>query len=137
MERLCEQGHPHEVCGLMLGVADGPGPTQRRRVVRLVTARNLNAERPHDRYVLDPADFLRADDLAREAGLDVVGVYHSHPDHPSAPSATDLSHAQPGWSYPIAEVVAGRPPRVASLRSWVLAGQPGRHEFVAEEIDAG
>jgi len=94
-------------------------------VVRVAQARNLNSDRAHDRYELDPQDFMRADQEAREAGLEIVGIWHSHPDHPAEPSETDRVTAWEGWSYLIATVTADGVPAV---RSWRLAG-----ELFAEE----
>ena len=124
----CEAGYPHEACGLLLGAAEG----DRRTVTSVHIARNLNTERAHDRYDLDPADFVAGDAAARDQGMDVVGIFHSHPDHPSAPSATDLAHAQPGWSYVIVEVAGGK---VASLRSWLLRDPEGGRRFEQEPVE--
>lgn len=116
-------GYPHETCGLLVGRSDG-GTT---RVEDLVQARNLNTERAHDRYELDPADLLATDRAARERGLEIVGVWHSHPDHPAVPSATDRDAAWPDWSYLIATVTREG---MRELRSWRLDGDG----FVEEEI---
>lgn len=89
---------------------------------------NLNHERPHDRYDLDPAGFLAADREARSAGLEIVGIWHSHPDHPARPSATDLAGAWEGWSYVIVAVTADG---AGELRSWRL--EDGR--FAEEPLD--
>jgi len=105
LRSCCEETYPREACGLMLGQEiprEGKGP--KRMVVQLHPARNLNAERPERRYDLDPRDFIAADARARAEGLDILGVYHSHPDHPPSPSQTDLAGAQPGWSYIILAV---------------------------------
>ncbi len=105
--------YPHEACGLLVGrEQDGL-----IRVERAVQARNLDLERARDRYELDPGDFVVADARAREQGLDVVGIWHSHPDHPAEPSPTDLAGAFEGWSYLILSVGAGG---VEGLRSWRL-----------------
>lgn len=115
--------YPHEACGLLLGsLADGCCAVATAR-----PARNLNAERSHDRYELDPADYLAAERDAKAAGLVLVGVWHTHPDHPARPSATDREFAWPGWSYLILSV--GRE-GVREMRSWRLAGK----EFEEEEI---
>jgi proteasome lid subunit RPN8/RPN11 len=124
IERWAAGGYPLETCGLLLGSRrDGDA-----RVVEVASARNVNQMRARDRYELDPLDFLAADRAARNAGLDLVGVWHSHPDHPAEPSETDRIQAWEGWSYLIASVnVRG----VQGLRSWRLAG--GR--FVEEVIE--
>ena len=116
-------GYPHETCGLLVGSSrDG-----RTETARATQARNLNTERARDRYELDPKDYLAADLGAREDGLEIVGVWHSHPDHPAQPSETDRAAAWEGFSYLIAEVTLQG---VATMRSWRLQGQT----FVEEPI---
>jgi proteasome lid subunit RPN8/RPN11 len=121
-----EAGYPEEACGLLLGRSAG-GLSEAVAVRRAV---NLNRARARDRYELDPRDLLAAEREARERGLDVVGVWHSHPDHPAEPSATDLSAAWEGWSYVIVPVLAGV---AGDPRSWRLAGD----RFVEEPVDRG
>ncbi|MEW6742190.1 MAG: M67 family metallopeptidase [Planctomycetota bacterium] len=124
LEAEVRRGYPREVCGLLLGRAEG----RTHRVVRLTQARNLDAANARVRYRLAPEDFLRADAEARALRLDVVGIWHSHPDHPAQPSQLDLDSAWDGYSYLIASVgEAG----VEELRSWCLQG----HRFVEEKID--
>jgi proteasome lid subunit RPN8/RPN11 len=120
---VVRQGYPEETCGLLLGRRSGA----ERVVVQVRQARNLNRERAQDRYELDPEDYLAADRDARAEGLDVVGIWHSHPDHPAKPSATDLASAWPGWSYLI--VAIGRA-GVRDIRCWGLNGD----DFQEEEI---
>jgi len=110
---LASAGYPNETCGLLVGRNAG-GAT---RVEELVQARNLNTERARDRYELAPEDLLATDRAARERGLEIVGIWHSHPDHPAVPSATDHQAAWSGWSYLIASV--GRD-GLRELRSWRL-----------------
>lgn len=106
-----ENGYPQESCGLMLGARDAAGV----RVEQVIEAQNVNTERPHDRYEVAPEAFLAADELAEELGLEVVGVWHTHPDQPARPSETDRAGAWAGWSYVIMSVVESR---VLDLRSW-------------------
>jgi proteasome lid subunit RPN8/RPN11 len=108
-----EKGYPQETCGVLIG-RSREGVTE---VVQVFPAHNLNQERARDRYLLDPQDYLKADESARERGLSIVGVWHSHPDHPARPSATDRAHAWEGWSYVIASV---GPEGLTELRSWRL-----------------
>ncbi|WP_331649618.1 M67 family metallopeptidase [Piscinibacter sp.] len=123
LTRWAQAGYPRECCGLLLGrVNDGVV-----HVDDVLQARNANAERAGDRYELDAQDFLRADAQARARQLDVVGVWHTHPDHPARPSATDRAHAWDGWSYLILAVGAQG---VDALRSWRLDGE----EFVEEAV---
>lgn len=125
MRADAEAAYPEEACGLILG-ADGKATEARR-------AGNLNTERARDRYLMDPVDQMRIEKEAAARGLKVLGVWHSHPDHPSAPSETDRAQAEQiwgmaeSWSYIILEVAKGK---VATLRSWVL--KDGR--FAEEKI---
>jgi proteasome lid subunit RPN8/RPN11 len=105
-------GYPLETCGLLIG-RRGEGCTAVSEATR---ARNVRAERAHDRYELAPEDLLHADSAARAAGLEIVGVWHSHPDHPAFPSETDRSEAWEGWSYVIVSVYAGEPRELRSFR---------------------
>jgi proteasome lid subunit RPN8/RPN11 len=126
LERWIATGYPHETCGLMIGTQDGDAV----KVRRVVQAANLNEERAHDRYELDPQAMMTADAAARAEGLDVVGVWHSHPDHPARPSETDRSKAWEGWSYVIVSVTEAG---VADLRSWRLYGDTFAEESVTSE----
>jgi proteasome lid subunit RPN8/RPN11 len=120
---IAVEGYPHEVCGLLVGRED----ESCTRVLRFVRAKNLAVERSHDRYDLDPHDFLAADREARRDGLDVVGVWHTHPDHPARPSRTDLDVAWPDFSYLILAIEAGK---LVDTRSWRL----GESAFVEQPI---
>jgi proteasome lid subunit RPN8/RPN11 len=126
LEAWARRGYPREVCGLLVGHGGCEGC---REVVAVRRARNLNTERAHDRFELDPQDFLATDRAARAAGLEIVGVWHTHPDHPARPSETDREAAWPEWSYLILAV--GGCGAVA-LRSWRLAGE----QFEEEEIES-
>ncbi len=121
--RWSSEGYPHEVCGCLIGTQEGGAV----RVGRVVRGKNLQRERPQDRYELDPLALLSAEDQARQAGLEVVGVWHSHPDHPASPSETDRRGAWEGWSYLIVSISADG---VWDLRSWRLVD----NQFFEEEI---
>jgi len=114
-------GYPDECCGLLIGRATGSG----REVRVAFPATNRNRHRSRDRYEMDPADFRRADETARRSGADIVGIYHSHPDHPSRPSAFDQERAWEGYSYLILTVTQRG---VEGYRSWELAGGRFREE---------
>lgn len=125
-EHLC-RAYPEEGCGVLLGrERDGV-----REVERIVELENRREDSRHNRYVIPPEQFLRAEKEARAAGLDVVGFYHSHPDHPARPSAFDLEHAWPWYSYVIVSVEGGR---VADMRSWRL--RDDRSAFEPEPVAA-
>ncbi len=124
LEAMTHAGYPYETCGLLIGhQADGIV-----EVIDLVQARNLNGERAGDRYELDPKDFLAADQAARDKGLEIVGIWHSHPDHPAEPSTTDLASAWEGWSYLIASISHKG---TQDLRCWRLYGG----KFLEESIE--
>ncbi len=118
-----EAGYPREACGLLVGRQE-PG---RVWIERVVSAPNLNTERARDRYELDPGTLMRTDAAARDEGLEIVGIWHSHPDHPAMPSETDRVQAWEGWSYVI---VAVRDGRTEALRCWRLASDAFREEKV-------
>lgn len=116
-------GYPEETCGLLVGY-------QSKRLVQvwdLVQARNLNRERARDRYELDPRDFVATDAMARRQAMEIVGIWHSHPDHPARPSETDQAAAWAGWSYVIASVSREG---MEDLRSWRLSDEGFTEEVI-------
>jgi len=123
LEQWARLRYPLEACGLLLGRR----VERRTEVMEVCEGRNLDATRARDRYELDPADQVAAEDAARARGLDVVGVWHSHPDHPARPSSTDRMHAWSGWSYVIVAVDVHA---AYELRAWRLE----RQRFVEEEV---
>ncbi len=99
-----EQHYPRECCGILLGLSQG----DRRQVVTILAGTNIwkpasEAEafshNQRDRFLLDPRDLLRAQRQARATSLSVLGIYHSHPDHPAVPSECDRRQAWPDYSY--------------------------------------
>lgn len=95
MRELAATAYPNEGCGALIGRrVDGAA-----RIYAVTSARNLNEERARDRYLMDPADIVSADRSARERGLDVLGFWHSHPDHPARPSQFDTDHAWVDYVY--------------------------------------
>ncbi|MGD0140666.1 MAG: M67 family metallopeptidase [Tepidisphaeraceae bacterium] len=110
--------YPKECCGAMLGrdLADASGV--RRVVARLAPLSNsFAADEQYHRFSLDPRELMRLEKVAAEAGLAVLGFYHSHPNHPARPSETDRQHAWPFYSYVIV-AIANRQP--VDLTSWQL-----------------
>jgi proteasome lid subunit RPN8/RPN11 len=128
MARDAESGYPHEVCGVMIGQKDTV--THFRKCANLVADEsvetafketgNIDSKRLKDRYELDPRSYIEADSWARENGLEILGIYHSHPDHPSVPSETDRQVASPGWAYIIFSVSRGK---LADARIWYIDEQ--------------
>ena len=119
-----KESYPHECCGVLLGRSGNL-----KGVMRVRRASNTNEERAEDRYNIDPAELNRIDKEAREAGLDVLGFYHSHPDHPVNPSGFDRDRAFAFYSYIIVSVLEGA---VDAIKSWSFEeeGEP----FSEEEI---
>jgi proteasome lid subunit RPN8/RPN11 len=101
--------YPHECCGALLG-ADGI-------VSATVALPNTTEEGPRRRFLVRPGDYQEAEQAATGAGCELLGFYHSHPDHPARPSQYDLDHAWPSFSYVIVSIMAGEP---GDLRSWTL-----------------
>ena len=91
---------PHECCGALLG-RDG-------LVHEAFALPNTTEEGPRRRFLVRPEDYRVAETRARTTELDLLGFYHSHPDHPAKPSQFDLDHAWPSFSYVIVSVMAGR-----------------------------
>jgi proteasome lid subunit RPN8/RPN11 len=120
IRRHGEAAYPAECCGALIGRVEG----EAREVVRLEPAVNRRTDDPH-RYLIAPDDLRRLELEVRAAGMEIVGYYHSHPDHPAAPSRFDAEHAWPWYSYLIVRVDRGRG---AEMASWVLDdAQPVMH----------
>ncbi|MDH3583045.1 MAG: M67 family metallopeptidase [Phycisphaerae bacterium] len=117
---------PHECCGFLLG-RDEAG---RRRIDRVLSATNdRGEEEQHNRFTITPEAFMKADRAAREADLEILGFYHSHPDAPARPSEYDREHAWPVYSYVIVSV---RDKVDQELTSWILADD--RSTFHAQPV---
>ncbi len=125
IRRHGEADYPAEACGLIGGAMDG----DRKVVLQLVPLTNQRTDSARNRYLIDPDSFRRAQQRLDRDGIEVLGVYHSHPDHPPAPSAFDREHAWPWLSYVIVGVQAGR---AHEMKSWVLADD--RKAFAEESI---
>jgi proteasome lid subunit RPN8/RPN11 len=113
LRRVAETGYPLEVCGLLVGTIDNGG----WNIQQLRPVANLNTERAADRFQLDPAAYQSVDRELRSTNLEIVGVYHSHPDCPAKPSPTDLVSAWEGFAYPIVSIYDGK---AAEIRCWSL-----------------
>lgn len=121
-------GYPYEVCGLLLGKRESGDAI----VLEVRPAGNLDTQRAKDRYQLDPRDELQAQKDCRAQGWDILGYYHSHPDHPSRPSATDSELSWEGLIYMIASVSQTG---VASVQAWLRP--VGSDKFEEVQIQAG
>jgi len=120
-----EETYPYECCGLLLG-KEQAGVKVLQAVRRVENSRE---DSRHNRYLIPPQEIVRGERYARENGMDVIGFYHSHPDHPARPSGYDLDHAWPWYSYIIVSIEQGK---AADLNSWLM--QEDRTGFDQEEI---
>jgi len=114
--------YPNECCGALIG-RDGT-------VLEALALPNTTEEGPRRRFLVRPGDYRAAEARAAETQQQLLGFYHSHPDHPARPSQYDLDHAWPFFSYVIVSVVNGEP---ADLTSWQL--REDRSQFDEEAID--
>ncbi|MCX7759601.1 MAG: M67 family metallopeptidase [Hydrogenothermaceae bacterium] len=120
-----EEGYPFEICGFMIGKMDYNNGV--REVVEVIQVENQNKERANDRFDISPKDYVKVESYADSKGLQIVGIYHSHPDHPDRPSQTDLMYALEDMSYIILSVKNGK---AESFRSWYLKDK----KFEEEEV---
>ena len=124
---------PHECCGALLGRdSDGEQSGAAREVLGLFPLVNRRDDSPRNRFAVTADDVREAEKAARQQGLEVVGWYHSHPDHPARPSQFDREHAWPWYSYVIVSVMSGKP---AEMTSWRL--NDDRQDYSPETIAIG
>jgi len=124
-----ESGYPDEACGVMLG--------KNGVITEAVSADNQRTDQPaaggesaRNRYLIDPLMYMKVEREADKRGLDVIGIYHSHPDVAARPSKFDLDHAWPNFSYLIVSVVKGK---AVESNSWRL--RDDRSTFDQETVE--
>ncbi len=105
IRREAARAYPFEACGALLGGGDG-------HVSEATALANVEGERPRTRFSVSPTDYLAVEEAAEARGLRLLGFWHSHPDHPAHPSATDRQFAWPGLLTVVVAVQAGRPAEV-------------------------
>lgn len=136
-----EATYPDECVGLLLGtltdghkVAHVAYPVENRWSGQVALAEGDDPTSRRDRFYLDPRDYMRADRAAQAQGLEIIGCYHSHPDHPAEPSERDRIGAQaiggPSFAFAIQSVEAGA---ATVFASWLLIEDGTR--FVAEPVE--
>lgn len=113
IEAHAEKTYPYECCGFLFGLSD----QQERSVLKTLEVKNTHKEDQRRRFLIAPKQYLEAEKFADENNLELIGIYHSHPDHPSLPSEHDRKQAMPTFSYFIQSVKSGKSD---SLQSWVL-----------------
>ncbi len=109
IRRHGEETYPHECCGALVGRHD--------RVTDIVALPNTTEEGPRRRFLVRPSDYREAEKRATELGGELLGFYHSHPDHPARPSQYDLDHAWPTFAYVIVSVLEGSS---GDMTAWFL-----------------
>jgi len=125
-----ERDYPYECCGLLLGRFESESMKVCAELFPISNAREETAKR--NRFLIRPEELLRGEQRAAAKGFDIIGFYHSHPDHPAVPSAYDLEHAWPVYSYIVVAIKSGN---TQELRSWEM--QADRTRFAEEEILKG
>lgn len=125
IEAHARDTYPEECCGFLIGV-----PGEPKEVLDARHATNIVDSNRGRRYVINPREILQVDKELRGTGREIVGFYHSHPDHPARPSSFDEAQGTwPGYSYLILGIVDGNP---SDLRSWILEKEGG--PFRAETL---
>ena len=119
--------YPNECCGIMFG--SGEGDDHAVKLLRPIVNARESGEQYH-RFLITAEEMMQAELEARRLGLEIVGFYHSHPDHPAKPSDYDRDHALPFYSYIILRVAEGRP---ELMTSWRL--QISREAFDPEQYE--
>lgn len=105
--------YSEERCGFLFGYES----TEDRTLTRVMTAKNVTKGDKHRNFEISPKDYLNAEDYAVRNKLLLLGIYHSHPNHPAVPSASDREAAQPYFSYVIISVIYKK---FSAIRSWKL-----------------
>src|SRR5881628_1447047 len=125
IRRHSEETYPHECCGALVGRGN--------RVEATVALPNTTEEGPRRRFLVRPSDYRLAEQRGRELGGELLGFYHSHPDHPARPSQYDLDHAWPTFAYVIVSVSGGGQARVDGAAT----GLPRRSTDVSRQSAEG
>ena len=124
MTAHAEAAYPEECCGFFFG-----NDSKNREIILARAVRNSKEGDKSRRFEISPADYREAESVARDRGLDLLGVYHSHPDHPAEPSEHDREVAMPYFSYIIISVQEGKHD---DIRTWQLNDH---REFEEEELE--
>ena len=129
IRKHAENDYPYECCGILIGVFNGENKYV-KEIFPISNAREEEVKR--NRFLITDKEFIAGEKKARDAGLDIIGFYHSHPDHPAAPSDYDREHAWPIYSYIIVSVQKGK---AKDFLSWELEND--REIFKSEIILKG
>jgi len=130
MRKFAEAAYPYEGCGVLIGTSGDDSAA----VSEVFEGRNLVQDRRHDRYELDPRDIIQAEKWAREVGQEVLGFYHTHPDHPARPSQFDTDRAWAGYHYVVISVESGQ---LVEATAWQLAEAVEPSHFDEVSLEGG
>jgi proteasome lid subunit RPN8/RPN11 len=127
IQKLGETSYPDEGAGLLFGLVHD----DRKQVISLLSLPNAREDSArHNRYLITPRDMLYGEQEAEKQGVEILGVFHSHPDHPNLPSEFDREWAMPWYSYVITSIHSGA---ADGSRSWQLNGD--RASFFEETVE--
>jgi len=118
------QSFPYECCGFLFGYENDA----KRMITKIIRVNNISKDDQRRRFSISPEDYIQAEKFADENNLSLLGIYHSHPNHPSVPSETDRVSAQPFFSYVIVSVIDNA---IGETSSWQLNEQ---NQFEEEQI---
>ena len=127
IRRAGAEAYPNECCGILFG-SEADGSHVVKALKPIGNARESTEQ--YHRFLITAEEMMEAELEARKLGLEIVGFYHSHPDHPARPSDYDRDHALPFYSYVILRVAEGRP---ELMTSWQL--RLSREAFDSEELE--
>jgi len=120
--------YPEECCGMLLGASADDDQT----VESIIEIDNSQDENRKRRFFITPFQYRQAEQIAREKNLELLGFYHSHPDHPAIPSAFDTEHALPWFTYIIVSISQGE---AKSMTAWLLNENRSRFVEIALSVE--
>lgn len=126
MSDIAVKTYPYECCGFLIGVKTHFG----REVQDVLTCENISEQDKKRSYRIDPKEYIKVEKYVAGKGIEIVGVFHSHPEHPAMPSKLDLEYAMPNVAYLILSVYKNN---VRNVRSWILSTEID--EFVEGELN--
>lgn len=128
INRHGESDYPYECCGFLLGSEkDGV-----RHITELRMQKNERNESKENRFLISPEAFKDAERYADKTGINLLGIYHSHPDHPADPSEFDREHAWPWFTYVIVSVNKGK---AGTFKAWQLKEDRSGYELLDIRIE--
>ncbi|MEM7551048.1 MAG: M67 family metallopeptidase [Bacteroidota bacterium] len=126
--RHSEETYPEECCGFLFGKDNG----EERKIIEAIPAENIKNENRKKRFEISPEEYMGAEKYALKNDLDLLGIYHSHPDHPAIPSKHDYRQASPFFSYVISSIRKGK---YVKMTSWQLDEDRRFQSETIETID--